>query len=141
MFVLVGHLLIDVAVFLGGAGHVELGDVQVQIDDSLEEIQRSIHVHVNRFVRAFPQFADVCLCSEMENYAVEVVSEPFESLLYGMLVTEIASMDLDFVSEVADISEFAMGRTDENVYVCAELDETFCEMRADESVSACYEYR
>lgn len=71
----------------------------------------------------------------MEDDAVGIVGEAFESLLHGMLVAEVSSMDVDLVSEVANVSEFATGGcTNENVYVRAEFDETFREMRADESI-------
>jgi hypothetical protein len=82
------------------------------------------------------------LCGEVENNGIGIVGEAGECLLYGMLVTEIASMDVHLVSEVADVPEFATRcSTNKDVYIRVEIDETFYEMGANEPITSSYKYR
>lgn len=75
---------IHIAVLFTGARRVELLDVEIQIDDRLEEVQRPGDVRVDCLVGPIPGFADVGLGRGVKHDLLRVLRQRRHRLLDGM---------------------------------------------------------
>ena len=126
-----------VAVLLGGAGGVELLELDVVVDDRLQQVERPHGVRHHRLVRAVPGLADVRLCTEMEH--VRSVRGGHQMVAHAMvdrgLVGQVREDDRQLVPTMADVVERPRrGRADECDDMSAEGDERLGQVRAHESI-------
>ena len=136
--VVVRDRLARIAVLLGGAGGVELLDVEAVVDDRLEQIEGPDGVRHHRLVGAVPRLADVRLRAEVEDVRpVGRLRELADQVVDRGLVGQVGEVDAQPVAERADVVQrAARGRTDEGVDVGAEVDERVGQVRAHEAVRA-----
>ena len=136
--VLVRDRLPHVSVLLGGAGGVELLQLEPVVDDRLEQVQRPERVCHHRLVGPVPGLADVRLRAQVEDIRpVLGLEQVLDQIVDRRLVGEIGEVDADAVAEMADVVERAARRgAHERVDVSVELDERFRQMVAHEAVGA-----
>ena len=137
--VVVGDRLADVPVLLRGSRGVELLDLELEVDDRLQEVERSEDVRRDGLVRPVPRLADVRLGAEVEDVRpirrrlLELADEAVDR----DLVREVGEVHLDPAPELPDVVErAARRRADERVHRGAELDERLGQVRAHEAVRA-----
>ncbi len=136
--VVVGDVLVDVAVLLGGAGGVELLELEARVDDRLEQVQRADRVRHHRLVGTVPALADVGLGAQVED--VRLVGRLLQlthQVVDRGLVGEVGEVHLEPAAQVPDVVQrAARGGAHERVDVGADRDERLGQVRAHEAVGA-----
>ena len=136
--VVVGDRLAHVAVLLGGAGGVELLQLEAVVDDRLEQVERADNVRHHGLVRAVPRLAHVRLGAEVEEVrAVRRLLEVADHVVDRGAVGEVGEDDPHPVAQVGDVVQrAARGRAHEGDHVGSELDQRLGEVGAHEPVCA-----
>src|SRR4029450_7982673 len=129
------HLRMDVPVLLRGAGHVELEEIDLEVDDRLEKVQGAEDGGGDGVVRAPPGLTDMRLRGEVEDDGPAAPAQFSDGRVDRRLVREIAAVDPKAVAEMADVAQLARaGGPHERAHVGAVLDELLDEMGSYEAV-------
>ena len=135
--VVVRDRLAHVAVLLGGAGGVELLELEPVVDHRLEKVQRPDGIRHHRLVRAVPGLADVRLRAEVKEVRPvrrreEVVAD---EVVDRGLVGQVREDDANVAAQVADVVQrAARGGAHERDHVRADVVERVGQVRAHEPV-------
>ncbi len=137
--VVVRDLVADVPVLLRRSRRVELLELDAEVDDRLQQVERADGVRHHRLVRAMPRLADMRLRAEVEDVRLvrcgdEVVAH---QMVDRRLVREVGEDDRDVTAVARDVVQRARRRcAHERDHVRAERDERVGEVRAHEAVRA-----
>ena len=131
--------LTDVPILFGGTCGVELLELDAEVDDRLQQVERADGVRHHRLVRAVPRFADVRLGAEVEY--VRLVRRrhqvPAHQVVDRRLVGEVGEDHVDVAAVARDVVQRARRRRAyERDHVGAQRDQRVGEVRAHESVRA-----
>src|SRR5205085_11219725 len=137
--VVVDDGLARVPVLLGGAGGVELLELEPVVDDRLEQVERADGVRHYRLVRPVPRLAHVRLGAEVEDVRAVArrVAELADEVVDGGAVGEVGEVNLHAVAQVPDVVQgAARSGAHEGVDAGVEVNERLGQVRAHEAVGA-----